>query len=80
MNTNPVESQSLFTVRRRSLFNGLRDVGVVAVLGLILSAIEFNSHARGLGSLEMFAYGVPAMVVVDVCRRQVEKRSLKIDE
>jgi len=80
MVADATQPQSLFTLRKTSLFNGLQSVGVIAVLGLILWAIGFNSHVPGgFGGLQMLVMGVPMMAFIEVCRFQFDTRSLQID-
>ncbi|WP_209323216.1 hypothetical protein [Brevibacterium renqingii] len=79
MNAATTEPQSLHTLRRKSLHDGLFNVALFAVIGLLCWAIDFNSHSAVSAARMMFTMLIPGLIIYSLVEYFVNKRLLELD-
>ncbi|WP_166823816.1 hypothetical protein [Brevibacterium limosum] len=71
--------QSLHTLRRKSLHDGLFNVALFAVIGLFFWAIDFNSHSAVSAARMVFTMLIPGLIIYSLVEYFVSKRLLELD-
>lgn len=73
------EPQPLSSLRTKSLYDGLFNVALLAVVGLFFWAIDFNSHSEVSAAQIMFIVMIPALIIYELVVYLINRRALELE-